>query len=180
MIEHNLDATKPSVIMESDVQEPSLVSAIQGHKVNGTPLCPSSLYADIALTLGDYLITNSKTKPNATGMDVADMVVKNPLIATGEKQLFRASAIADWADKKIAVQIYSVNTEGNKTIDHANCTVKLGDNDAWLADWKRNSYLIRSRINALHNGVDDGQTHKIKRGMAYKLFGATRVWKRSS
>jgi len=172
MIEHDLDATRPSVIMESDVQEPSLVSAIQGHRVNGTPLCPSSLYADIALTLGDYLITNSKTKPNATSMDVADMVVKNPLIATGEKQLFRASAIADWANKKIAVQIYSVNTEGKKTIDHANCTVKLGDNDAWLADWKRNSYLIRSRINALHNGVDDGQTHKIKRGMAYKLFGA--------
>lgn len=172
MIEQHLDAAKPSVIMESDVQEPGLVGAIQGHAVNGTPLCPSSLYADIALTLGDYLITNSKTKPKATGMDVADMVVKNPLIATGEKQLFRSSAVADWSAKQIAVQIYSVNLEGKRTIDHANCTVKLGDNDAWLADWKRNSYLIKSRIDALHKGVDGGQTHKIKRGMAYKLFGA--------
>ncbi|KAF2706517.1 polyketide synthase module [Pleomassaria siparia CBS 279.74] len=171
-IEEHLDAAKPSIIMESDVQEPTLVAAIMGHAVNGTALCPSSLYADIALTLGDYLINSSKVKPSATAMDVADMVVKNPLIATGQKQLFRSSAIADWSAKEIAVHIYSVNEQGKKTVDHAHCTVKLGDVDAWAADWKRNSYLIRSRIDALHKGVDNGATNLIKRGMAYKLFGA--------
>ncbi|ORY07765.1 hypothetical protein BCR34DRAFT_603760 [Clohesyomyces aquaticus] len=172
LIEEKLDAAKPSILMESDVQEPTLVAAIMGHAVNGTPLCPSSLYADIALTLGDYLINNSKSKPSATGMDVAEMVVKNPLIATGQKQLFRSSAVADWSAKEIAVHIYSVNEHGKMTTDHASCKVKLGDVDAWMADWKRNSYLIKSRIDALHAGVDDGATNLIKRGMAYKLFGA--------
>ncbi|PSN72911.1 conidial pigment polyketide synthase PksP/Alb1 [Corynespora cassiicola Philippines] len=172
MIEENLDASKPSVIMESDVQEPTLVAAIKGHLVNGVQLCPSSLYADIALTLGDYLINNSKNKPVLNGMDVAEMEVKNPLIATGQKQLFRSSAVADWSAKEIAVHIYSVNNQGKKTMDHANCKIRLGDPDVWMADWKRNSYLIRSRIEALHKGVDDGATNLIKRGMAYKLFGA--------
>ncbi|KAF2790288.1 conidial yellow pigment biosynthesis polyketide synthase [Melanomma pulvis-pyrius CBS 109.77] len=171
-IEEHLGAAKPSIVMESDVQDPTLVASIMGHAVNGTPLCPSSLYADIALTLGDYLINNSKTKPSATAMDVADMVVKNPLIATGQKQLFRSSAVADWSAKEIVVSIYSVNEQGKKTTDHANCKVKLGDADSWMADWKRNSYLIRSRIDALHRGVDNGATNLIKRGMAYKLFGA--------
>lgn len=172
MIEENLDGAKPSVLMESNVQDPTLVAAFTGHQVNGTPLCPSSLWADVALTLADYLIHNSKSKPSQTGMNVAEMVVKNPLIATGEKQLFRSSAVANWSAKEIAVHIYSVNEQGKMTTDHANCKVKLGDPDAWAADWKRNSYLIRSRIDALHRGVDDGATNLIKRGMAYKLFGA--------
>ncbi|KAF2686477.1 conidial pigment polyketide synthase PksP/Alb1 [Lentithecium fluviatile CBS 122367] len=174
LVEENLDAAKPSVLMESNVHDPTLIAAFTGHSVNGTPLCPSSLWADVALTLGDYLIHNSKKQPSQTGMNVAEMVVKNPLIANGNgpMQLFRSSAVADWSAKEVAVHIYSVNEQGKMTTDHATCKVKLGDTDAWTADWKRNSYLIKSRIDALHRGVDDGATNLIKRGMAYKLFGS--------
>lgn len=105
-------------------------------------------------------------------MAVSDMVVEKPLIATGECQLFRASAVSDWKSDQVTLAIYSVTAEGKKTTDHARCIVKYASQDEWLKDFKRNAYLIRSRIHALKQGVDEGQSHKIKSGMAYKLFGS--------
>ena len=106
-------------------------------------------------------------------MAVADMVVEKPLIATGKgAQLFRASASADWHSRQVTIHIYSVTTAGKKITDHANCKVDYGNRDEWLTEWKRSAYLIRSRIDILKQSVDDGQSHKLKAGMTYKLFGA--------
>ena len=106
-------------------------------------------------------------------MDVSNMKVNKPLIATGNgPQLFRTSASADWKTRCVLINIYSVTIDGKKTTDHANCIVKFEDTEAWLKDWRRNAYLIRSRIHSLEQGVDQGQSHKVKRGLAYKLFGA--------
>lgn len=106
-------------------------------------------------------------------MAVSDMVVDKPLIATGKgAQLFQASASADWQTGQVIIHIYSVTAAGKKITDHANCKVNYAPKDEWLTEWKRSTYLIRSRIDILKQSVEDGQSHKLKAGMAYKLFGA--------
>lgn len=106
-------------------------------------------------------------------MDVSNMNIKKPLIASGNgPQLFRASASADWNARCVLINFYSVTTDGKKTADHANCIVNFEDTEGWLKEWRRNVYLIKSRIDSLEQDVKQGQTHKIKRGLAYKLFGA--------
>jgi naphtho-gamma-pyrone polyketide synthase len=136
-------------------------------------LC-QSVYADIALTLGEYM---RSTKPDAadSGMDICNTVVQNPLIASnsGSPQLFRASATADWTTKTAVVSYYSVTPEGKKTIDHAKCTIKYANPDMWLEEWNRNAYLVRSRMGKILQGADgNGRSHRIKRGLAYKLFSS--------
>ena len=173
IIGENMGAEKSTVTIESDLSEPKLAGVVQGHKVNGVALCPSSLWADVALTIGDYLLKASKQQTDNVAMAVSNMSVEKPLIATGNgPQLFRASATAEWTAKQVAIAIYSVTAEGKKIFDHAKCTVQYAVKDAWLQDWKRNAYLIQSRIDSLKMSVADGDAHKIKRGMAYKLFGA--------
>lgn len=106
-------------------------------------------------------------------MDVSNMKVDKPLIATGNgPQLFRASASSDWNARRVLIDFYSVTIDGKKTVDHANCIVNFEDTEGWLKEWRRNAYLIKSRIDSLEQGVDHGQSHKVKRGLAYKLFGA--------
>jgi naphtho-gamma-pyrone polyketide synthase len=162
-----------TMIIESDLSDPLLSKAIHGHKVNGAALCPSSLYADIGLTLGEYLLKASQIYDESIGTDVADMKVGNPLVAReNSPQLFRVSASANWAARSADVHIYSVNIDGKKTVDHASCKIRFGNRDEWSKEFKRNAYLINTRIHGLHRGVDHGQSHKIKRGLAYKLFGA--------
>lgn len=132
-----------------------------------------SLYADIALTIGDYLLTISDKQFSSVGMAVSDMVVAKPLIATGKgAQLFRATATVDWKSRQVTINIFSVTMAGKKIFDHANCKLDYANKDEWLKEWKRGAYLIRSRIDNLRRSVEDGQSHKLKSGMAYKLFSA--------
>lgn len=131
------------------------------------------MWADVALTLGDYLLKESKKSTAALGMAVSDMVVEKPLIATGKApQLFRASASADWKSMQADILIFSVTPEGKKISDHAKCTLRYENSSNWLQSWKRTDYLIQSRIKILQESVDDVQIHNLKRGLTYKLFSS--------
>ncbi|OJJ48520.1 hypothetical protein ASPZODRAFT_150731 [Penicilliopsis zonata CBS 506.65] len=170
ILESREEGGKATVVIQNDIADPELNRVIQGHKVNGAALCPSSLYADIAQTLADYLVNKYKPEMKDCGLDVANMAVPKPLLAKGGEQLFRVSATADWAAKKVNVNVWSVTAEGKKMVDHASCIVKLSDCSVWEQEWKRNAYLIQRSIERLHKDSEDGQSHRMKRGMIYKLF----------
>nr|BAJ65431.1 polyketide synthase [Aspergillus aculeatus] len=170
VVETTDEGDTSTVVVENDLDHPELRRVIQGHKVNGANLCPSSLYADIAQTLAEYLINKYKPEFKDVGLDVADVSVPKTLIAKGGQQLFRISATATWAQQRVAIQIYSVTPEGKKTAEHATCTVKFFDCAATEKEWKRMSYLIKRSIDRLQEIAENGEAHRLQRGMVYKLF----------
>ncbi|PYH96131.1 conidial yellow pigment biosynthesis polyketide synthase [Aspergillus ellipticus CBS 707.79] len=172
VIETRDDGATATVVVENDIADPDLNRVIQGHKVNGAALCPSSLYADISQTLAEYLIKKYKPEYEGLGLDVCNVTVPKPLIAKSGQQLFRISATANWADKSTSLQIYSVTPEGRKTIEHATCFVKFFDCAATEMEWKRVAYLIKRGIDRLHDVAETGDAHRMQRGMVYKLFSA--------
>ena len=126
----------------------------------------------MALTVADYLLQRFTTETKGIGIDVARMTVNKPLIVTENKsRLFCASASADWSARRLLISFCSVTANGAKMTDYASCTVILEEIGDWLKEWRRNIYLIRSRIDSLEEDADKGQSHKIKCGLAYKLFG---------
>ncbi|OAA70563.1 Beta-ketoacyl synthase [Cordyceps fumosorosea ARSEF 2679] len=164
--------SRSTILAESDLFDTRLVHVLRGHKVNGVALCPSSLYGDVALTVGKALVEGC-VSAHFTGLDVCDVKVDRPLIAHPSETscLFRVSATADWASQLISVSIYSVDQAGNTTAHHAKANVRLSvDTTAWLAEWNTVAYLIRGRIASLERGVASGNSHKLKRSMVYKLF----------
>ncbi|PQE06757.1 polyketide synthase protein [Rutstroemia sp. NJR-2017a BBW] len=142
-----------TLLVETNINDPRLSYVIQGHKVNGAALCPSSLYADMAMTVADYMLRANGMNEDDTGIDVGTMKVTRPFIANpnGGAQLLRISATADWSAGTIAISLFSTNNLGKKIADHGTCL---------------------SRINALAKGVDSGESHKLKTGMVYKLFSS--------
>ncbi|KAL4815331.1 conidial yellow pigment biosynthesis polyketide synthase [Aspergillus spinulosporus] len=166
------DGIAATVVVHNDIADPDLNRVIQGHKVNGAALCPSSLYADSAQTLAEYLIEKYKPELKGSGLDVCNVTVPKPLIAKTGKEQFRVSATANWVDKRVSVQVYSVTPEGKKLIDHAHCEVSLFDCMAADIEWKRSSYLIKRSIELLENSALKGDAHRLRRGMVYKLFSA--------
>ncbi|CAG8205806.1 unnamed protein product [Penicillium nalgiovense] len=172
VLETSGDNSSASIVIENDIADPDLNRVIAGHKVNGACLTPSSLYADIAQTLGEYLVQNYKPEWKDRGFDVCNVVVPKPLIAKGGKQLFRVSATANWAEENAKVQVWSVTPEGKKILDHATCDIKFFDPSAYELEWKRSSYLIKRSIEHLQESTISGQAHRMKRGMIYKLFAS--------
>ncbi|OOQ85606.1 Conidial yellow pigment biosynthesis polyketide synthase [Penicillium brasilianum] len=172
VLETSGDRTSATVTIENDIADPELNRVIQGHKVNGAALCPSSLYADIAQTLGEFLVEKYKPEWKDRGFNVCDVVVPKPLIAKGGKQLFRVSATANWPEESAKMQVWSVTPEGKKILDHASCTIKFFDTSVAELEWKRSAYLIKRSIEHLKESTETGQAHRMKRGMVYKLFSA--------
>jgi naphtho-gamma-pyrone polyketide synthase len=124
------------------------------------------------MSVADYMLKANNMRSGASSLDVGEMKVLRPLISdpNSSTQLFRVSAVANWSTKVISITFYSVNPQGKKLGDHATCKVGIVADQTWLQDWRKISYLIKSRITALQKGVDGGDSHKLKRGMVYKLF----------
>ena len=173
VIAQTIDGDKASLVVESDVSRPDLHNAISGHLVNGTPLCPSSIYGDMALTVCDHLYKLLRPGTETVHMDVCHMDVFKPLIANqsgGTEQILRLTTHVDLAINRASL-IFSSGA-GKSEVQHAKCHVDFGSGEAWLDEWQRNAYLIRGRVDSLQCSALTGKAHKLLRGMAYKLFGA--------
>ena len=174
IIEERTQDGEATVVVESDVSEPTLKAAINGHQVNDTALCPSSLYADMAFTVADYLHKQLNPDVKTPAMNVCKMEVDKPLIGAvgSEQQLLRVSGATGVKTSQVRIHYYSVSSSGEKKTDHAKCIVEYVDTEKILLDWQRSRYLIQPRIEALLNGVHEGTVEKIRRDMAYTLFGS--------
>ncbi|CZT53270.1 probable polyketide synthase [Rhynchosporium secalis] len=160
------------VSAESNLAEPALRGVVTGHQVNGTMLCPSSLYADMAITLCEYAYKLFRPDAIDLGVNVSNMKVVKPLIARpdGASQILRMIATVDVVAGKAGL-IFSTGLDKDK-VEHGTCEVIFGNTKDYLAEWQRTSYLIQSRVDWLKEAEQDGRAHKIGRGLAYKLFAA--------
>ena len=162
-----------TVVAEADMGDPKMFPIIAGHLVNGSGLCPSTLYADIAYTLTDYayklLRPGEKVDINIGTMDNPNpLLLKN--IKEPETQIMKSTISVDLAANKADFEVTSFN--GRKDVTHAKCVIRFEDSSAWKEEWARNSYLIQSRIDLLKHKMENGEADKCSRAMAYKLFTA--------
>lgn len=135
-------------------------------------MCLQSLYADMAMHLATYLMNQHGLSTDSIGLDVCKMQVDKPLVSDPKlgSQRFRVSAEIEWNKNRVKMAIFSVNDQGKQTLSHATCAVEFVPAQKYLTEWKRNAYLIRSRIESLRHSVDHGDAHRLKRNIIYKLF----------
>ncbi len=167
-----VEGEKATVVTESDLSRQDLFAVVGGHVVNGTALCPSSLYADMAFTVGEHLYRLLHPHGPTAQINVCNMEVVKPFIAeaTTEGQIIRLSATAHLATKKADLSFTSGS--GISITEHAKCHLEYGSAITWLTEWQRNAYLIQSRIDRLKTAACAGTAHRMLRGMVYKLFAA--------
>lgn len=103
--ETEVSSSQLKLVVEADIQRPDLSPLVQGHEVDGVPLCTPSVYGDIALSLGTYLLRRYRPEQSAQLVDVTDMTIIKALIlrATGGQQLLQAHADIDWKSNSAVV-----------------------------------------------------------------------------
>ncbi|KAL2264683.1 hypothetical protein VTJ83DRAFT_7193 [Remersonia thermophila] len=157
---------------ESDLCQEQLRNVVSGHMVNGAPLCPSSLYGDMAMTACDYVYKLLRPQAKKIGCNVAEMRVPKPLIfketATGHILRLTVAANAEMGHADLVFH----TSEGNQRTDHAFCRVYYGNPDEWQDEFDRVTYLIKARVDGLLKAEEEGKASKIGCGLAYKLFTA--------
>ena len=174
IVKEEINANSGTVVFQTDLTEPKLHVAVTGHLVNDNPLCPSSLYADQALTAADYLYKQLRPKAPQIGLNVCKMEVPKPLIAKlpppSEGQHIQIECNADLENGKAILKYRSVTPDGKTLQDHAHCVVLYEDIDGWYENWNMSSFMVQTQIDLLAEKLKTGSAHKVLRGMAYKLF----------
>jgi iterative type I PKS product template protein len=157
---------------ESDLCQEQLRNVVSGHLVNGAPLCPSSLYGDMAMTVCEYAYKLLRPGTEKIGCNVAKMEVPKTLIFndTADSHILRLTVTAN-AKLGYADLVFHTG-EGARKTEHAMCKVYYGSPDEWQNEFDRVAYLIKSRVDALMEAEQRGTASKLGRGLAYKLFTA--------
>lgn len=177
IVREELQANSGTVVVQSDLSDPKLKATITGHQVNGTPLTPSSLYADQAMTVADYLYQQLRPGTATPGLNVCSMEVTKTLIPQypppAHGQHLQIEGNADLELNQVTIKFRTVTADGSKVlVEHAVGIVKYEDVSAWKEDWGRIQYMVQAQVDALKQKLETGAAHKVLRGMAYKLFKA--------
>ena len=109
VVEETSHSNKTNIVVESDIARKDLSPLVQGHEVDGIPLCTPSVYADIALSLGTYLLKRYHPDQEDNLVDVSDMTISKALIlrAGATQQLFQAHAEVDWSSNETLIKFMS-------------------------------------------------------------------------
>ncbi|KAF1811192.1 polyketide synthase [Eremomyces bilateralis CBS 781.70] len=166
------DGKKVQLVFETDLLHPDLAPIVRGHKVNGVSLCTPSVYAEIGLTVGKYLLAQYKAESQDLFVDVGHMTVEKPLIAKASgPQPLRTTVEFDTSTDRATLRFCTGGEHGEKLVEHSHCVLSFTDSTP-LQEYRRNAYLIKSRMSDLKKGVVTGETNRFNCPMAYRIVSA--------
>ncbi|KAF7157280.1 hypothetical protein CNMCM5623_001403 [Aspergillus felis] len=176
VVEENYKGADAIAVFETDLSSPDIHAAISGHRVNGSALCPSSMYADVALTVARHIQQRPESGFSSSGHNITAMEVQQPLIVKysreEETRVLRIYARVDRHSQTIKVEYVSASPGQKAETKHATCCIEFGSAEKWLRRWSHDLYLIQDRIAALQKLRDSGEVSKITSRLAYRLFAS--------
>lgn len=165
----------------SHTAEPNLFRAIQGHIVDGVPICPAAVFADMAYTATKFLLHQSgAVKADTSVLELIDLDMTQPLVVSQKdpQQMIRVTATLD--DVKASVSIRFSSTTAFSTAEHGACRVIVESKELHCrSEWSRIQRLVKGRIDNLVKSATTGLAHQMKRALIYKLFAALVDYDRS-
>ncbi|KAF2432235.1 hypothetical protein EJ08DRAFT_695687 [Tothia fuscella] len=165
-----------TVTIQSDLTHPKLFPVLTGHVMNGRTLGPSSLYGDMAMTVANHMYQILRPEEPEICLNVCAMEVHKTLMIEvpphPDGQHLRMEATVDLSVGEVKVIFKSVTWDGTVIQEHGDGTVKYEDPTLWRQEWDSITHLVNGQITDLERKLQNGQAHKILRGLAYKIFDA--------
>lgn len=163
------------IVVDADLNREDLHPMVPGHKVYGVPLCTPSVYADIALTIGDYIMqANSLGTQATTAVEVADMTIQSALVANdaGIQQLLRTTVKFDAKSKDAKISFSSVNADGKIIAQHAHCRISFTDIQRRKSALQTQAAHAETQMAALYAQTNQAtNTYRFSKAMIYKMVG---------
>ncbi|KAJ0419484.1 hypothetical protein BJY00DRAFT_285769 [Aspergillus carlsbadensis] len=170
-----VEAKTATMHVLSDLQHPDFLAAVWGHKMNNCGVATSSIWTDMALTMGDYLYRRLVPHANEVNMNVSDLQVLHAQVASKTKgcsQPIKLEAYLDLDDNSMALAWFNVGVETGECSSEsfASAVVRFENPQSWKTEWNRVAHLVLGRIEALQQMADEGKANKLSKNMAYTLF----------
>ncbi|QSZ29342.1 hypothetical protein DSL72_003856 [Monilinia vaccinii-corymbosi] len=178
IIEETFSGSAGRVVMQSDLMQPDFLDAAWGHQMNNCGVVTSSIHADIAFTLGQYLLKKLRPNSKNTHMNVANLEVLKGLVAkkdTTTPQIIQVSIVVEDIDSGVADLTWYNVINGKVDEPFASANVYFGNADSALSSWIPIAHLVQGRIETLERLAEQGVANRLSRNMAYLLFASNLV-----
>ncbi|KAJ0120535.1 hypothetical protein J7T55_015264 [Diaporthe amygdali] len=181
IVEESFDGASGYVTMQSDLMQPDFRAAAWGHKMNGCGVVTSSIHADIAYTLGEYLYKKLKPSSKQVLINISNLEVLKGLVANNDKtkpQLIQVTVSTPNVHSNTAeLKWYNVQPDGSVAEDFfASATLGFAEDPAgWLNSWTPMLHFVEGRIQDLERLASEGTASRLSHSMAYQMFGANLV-----
>ncbi|UNI24282.1 Noranthrone synthase [Purpureocillium takamizusanense] len=160
-------ADKVFITLKTDISREDISGIARGHVVAGIPLATPSVYAEIGLSLGTYLIERYKPTLKGSIIDVADLVVERALIPHGNgPQILHTLVEVDWTTRSARLVFRS--KDGKPTIEHGKCSIRFTDRKK-METLRPLVDNYTSRIDSLHKMAEKGAALRLSGSYAYRL-----------
>ena len=165
-----LEDTAEKIVVKSDLCQSELNRLIQGHVVDNIPVCTPSVYADIALQIGKYLVDRYHPEMCDCNLDVAEMTIQKALIAKSEgTQPLQTTAEVDWVKKEARCRFATFDAKGKPSAVHAQCLIRFCDTSVQQR-LHQTSADTKKRIESLRASLSSGAAERFNRAMVYKMI----------
>ncbi|KAI4261875.1 MAG: hypothetical protein L6R42_002935 [Xanthoria sp. 1 TBL-2021] len=169
-VEESGDADKTHLVVEADIARKDLSPLVQGHEVDNIPLCTPSVYADIALSLGTYLIDRYQPAKQDRLVDVSDMSISKALILKEKagEQLLQAHSDVDWSSNAATTIFMSFDAKGELQ-EHARPVLRFQAHSL-QEKMQEDALNTKRKMQTLRDGIAPGDTARFNRPMAYRAI----------
>ncbi|RYO88001.1 hypothetical protein DL766_004976 [Monosporascus sp. MC13-8B] len=171
VVEDTGNSKKAQIVVESDITRKDFRPLVEGHEVDGVPLCTPAVYADIALSLGTYLVERyHPRKEGNTSLEITDMTILKALILQSDEaaeQTLQTHAEADWSSNTAFIKFMTFDSR-KKLQEHSNCVIRF--NDGRLQQELQRDTTVHQRMRTLKDGIVTGVTARFNRAMAYRAI----------
>jgi len=168
----SIDIERGTATFQSRTAEPSLLGAIKGHRVDGTAICPVSVFADMAMTAASYLMGETGADVKAANMELTNLNMTNPLVVdegVDLNQIVQLHATIQKERREVSIRFSS--RRHNEAREHGSCLVRTqASSDEKFGEWNRTRKLIKSQVKALERAAREGNAHRMNTALVYKLF----------
>ncbi|KFY22815.1 hypothetical protein V491_02713 [Pseudogymnoascus sp. VKM F-3775] len=170
-----IEETTATLHVLSDMQAPEFRAAVHGHTMNNCGVATSSIWTDMALSVGEYLYRKLVPHTKEVHMNVCDLEVLHAQVASkvkGSSQPLALEAHLNLDTQYMSLAWYNVSAETGERAPEwfASAGVRFEDPEAWSAEWNRSAHLLLGRIETLQRLAASGEANRISKRLAYTLF----------
>ena len=170
----SFEGDQAEVIFSAHTSDPKLFDAIQGHLVDNTPICPASVFCDMALTAARYIYMTGRPGKPEPHMSISNMDITHALVVPHKnpEQMAEVLAMTAAGNQWSSVHVIFKSKEGAVAHEHGSCTVLFGHSDDWKVRFSRSLPLVKRRMDDIVKSAIAGLGHRMQRPVVYKLFAS--------
>ncbi|KAF7597159.1 hypothetical protein BBP40_009498 [Aspergillus hancockii] len=170
-----VEASTATLHVLSDMQHPDFLEAMNGHRMNNCGVATSSIWSDMAFTVGEYLYRKLVPQVKDVRMNLTDVEVLHAQVLNktkGSIQPLVLKAHLDMSTSSMSLAWFNASAETGECAaeSFATAVIRFEDPAAWTREWDRLTHLVLGRIEALEQRATEGKASKLSKPLAYALF----------